>query len=311
MVTAVDELISLTIPAEAAKRLVQNYEGINLDAGRSGTAGSIDIFPATAARGKLNFSAADSAGDTTTTITNASQSGARTYTIPDAGASASFAMTAGAQTLTGVQSWGTVATNALVGGAGASGAEHELGSTAGTALDFRFRGSHTTGDMRSMYLRLDLDAAAASAHGGEALRVLTEIENVDVAVGGTVNGAHITLEVDGNSGTVDGAGNAIRATLGGSGTKTMTGTLSGVLIDLDLPSAVTLAGTEAAIRIGKAQDHEWPVAIAFDSTVGSGNAIQASTSSIASGGATTHAIRVKIDGVDGFIPVFDAADWNP
>lgn len=70
----------------------------NVDAGASGTAGSVDVFPATAAKGKLAITSADSAGDTTTTIVNASQAAARTYTIPDAGASASFLMTEGAQT---------------------------------------------------------------------------------------------------------------------------------------------------------------------------------------------------------------------
>ena len=79
----------------------RNLDAVNLDAGVSGTAGSVDIFPTTAAKGKLNFAAADSAGDTTTTITNASQAAARTYTIPDAGASASFVMTEGNQTVNG------------------------------------------------------------------------------------------------------------------------------------------------------------------------------------------------------------------
>ncbi len=62
----------------------------NLDAGASGTAGTVDIFPTTASKGKLAFAAADSAGNTTTTITNASQATTRTYTIPDALASAEF-----------------------------------------------------------------------------------------------------------------------------------------------------------------------------------------------------------------------------
>ena len=66
---------------------------------------SLELFPTTTSLGTLRFTAADSAGDTTTLITNASQAGARTYTIPDAGASASFAMTAGAQTLTGVNTF--------------------------------------------------------------------------------------------------------------------------------------------------------------------------------------------------------------
>jgi len=61
-----------------------------IDAGSSGAAGSVDIFPGTASRGKIALTAANSAGDTTTTIVNASQAGARTYTIPDALASAQF-----------------------------------------------------------------------------------------------------------------------------------------------------------------------------------------------------------------------------
>jgi hypothetical protein len=77
----------------------------NIDAGSSGVAGTVDIFPTTAAKGKIALTAADSAGDTTTTIVNASQAGARTYTIPDAGASASFVMTAGAQTIAGAKTF--------------------------------------------------------------------------------------------------------------------------------------------------------------------------------------------------------------
>jgi hypothetical protein len=84
----------------------RNLDAVNFDAGASGTAGTVDVFPTTAAKGKLNIAAADSAGDTTTTITNASQAGARTYTIPDAGASASFVMTEGAQTVNGLKTFG-------------------------------------------------------------------------------------------------------------------------------------------------------------------------------------------------------------
>lgn len=88
--------LSMSVPTQVAT---------NFDAGASGTAGTVDIFPSTAAKGKIQIAAANSAGDTTTTITNASQAGARTYTIPDAGASASFVMTAGAQTVAGVKTF--------------------------------------------------------------------------------------------------------------------------------------------------------------------------------------------------------------
>jgi len=59
------------------------------------------VYPLTGSKGSLLLSATASAGDTVTEITNASQAGARTYTVPDAGASASFVMTQGAQTIVG------------------------------------------------------------------------------------------------------------------------------------------------------------------------------------------------------------------
>lgn len=59
----------------------------------------------TTQKGTLVIRAADSAGNTATTITNASQAAARTYTIPDAGASASFVMTEGAATINGVKTF--------------------------------------------------------------------------------------------------------------------------------------------------------------------------------------------------------------
>lgn len=84
----------------------RNLDAVNFDAGASGVAGTVDVFPSTASKGKLAITAADSAGDTTTTLVNASQAGARTYTIPDAGASASFVMTEGAQTINGAKTFG-------------------------------------------------------------------------------------------------------------------------------------------------------------------------------------------------------------
>jgi hypothetical protein len=78
---------------------------LNLDAGASGSAGTVDIFPTTAAKGKLALTAADNAGDTTSTIVNASQSAAATWTIPDTNGSASFVMTAATQTIGGAKTF--------------------------------------------------------------------------------------------------------------------------------------------------------------------------------------------------------------
>ena len=57
-------------------------------------------------KGSLVVKAADSAGNTVTTVTNASQAAARVYTVPDAGADASFIMTEGAQTINGAKTFG-------------------------------------------------------------------------------------------------------------------------------------------------------------------------------------------------------------
>ena len=60
----------------------------------------------TTQKGSLVVKAADSAGNTVTTLTNASQAAARTYTIPDAGADASYVMTEGTQTINGAKTFG-------------------------------------------------------------------------------------------------------------------------------------------------------------------------------------------------------------
>lgn len=93
----------------------RNVDVVNLDAGASGVAGTVDIFPTTASKGKIAIAAADNTGNTTLTITNAEQGGAYTYTIPDAGASCQFLMAAGDQTL-------------------AEGKDIALGTTTGTKI---------------------------------------------------------------------------------------------------------------------------------------------------------------------------------
>ena len=66
--------------------------GGDVQAGASGTAGTFISFPATGSKGKLVIAATANSGNTTNTITNASQAAARTFTIPDPGASANFVM---------------------------------------------------------------------------------------------------------------------------------------------------------------------------------------------------------------------------
>ncbi len=140
-VTAGTASASKAVVLDASKNItgLGTLGATNVDVGASGTAGSVDVFPATAAKGKLSIVAADSAGDTTTTIVNASQAAARTYTIPDAGANASLVMTEGAQTINGVKTFGAVpvlpAAGVTVGATTITEAEIGVldGVTAGTA----------------------------------------------------------------------------------------------------------------------------------------------------------------------------------
>lgn len=93
--------------------------------------------------------------------------------------------------------------------------------------------SATTGDTRLVYERLTF----TSTGSGETLRAFSVVTGAGAATAGTVNGAHISLSVNG-SGTISGAGNALRATLGGSSTNPG-GTLAAIQADSDFASGGT------------------------------------------------------------------------
>ena len=93
--------------------------------------------------------------------------------------------------------------------------------------------SATTGDTRLNYSRLTF----TSTGSGETLRALTQVTGAGGATGGTINGAHISLSING-SGTISGAGNALRATLGGSSTNPG-GTIAAIQADSDFASGGT------------------------------------------------------------------------
>jgi len=135
----------------------------------------------------------------------------------------------------------------LLHGAGASGATHALGTTADNALEYYLTATHTSGDMRGMYLRLYFSGAGGS---GEAARIFSTINNVSVATGGTVNGAHISIGTAGASAAVSGQAAAIRATFGIAAASTnIGGTCSTLLLDTDFDTAVTVPARFAFIRV--------------------------------------------------------------
>ena len=69
-----------------------------VDAGASGHAGTVDIFPSTESKGKIAIAAVANSGNTTLTITNVAQTGAANFTIPNSGAGY-FAVSTAALTL--------------------------------------------------------------------------------------------------------------------------------------------------------------------------------------------------------------------
>lgn len=138
------------------------------------------------------------------------------------------------------------ATSGLVSGAGASGSNHSLGTTAGNALEYYLDATHTTGDMRGMYLRLYFSGTGGA---GEAARIYSTINNKTVATGGTVNGAHISLGTAGASAAVSGAANALRVTFGIAAASTnIGGTCSVIQVDTDMDTAVTVPTNFAFLR---------------------------------------------------------------
>ena len=101
--------------------------------------------------------------------------------------------------------------------------------------------SATSGDTRLSYNKLTF----SSTGSGETIRAFSVVTGTNAATAGTINGAHISMEVQG--GTISGAGNALRATVGGT-TASPGGTLAAIQADTNWDSGVTLPGSAAWIR---------------------------------------------------------------
>ena len=106
-------------------------------------------------------------------------------------------------------------------------------TTAGNVSEFYATTSAATGDTRLSYNLLTF----TSTGSGETIRALARVTGAGGATGGTINGAHVSLSVNG-SGTISGAGNALRATLGGTSTNPG-GTLAAIQADSDFATGGT------------------------------------------------------------------------
>lgn len=102
--------------------------------------------------------------------------------------------------------------------------------------------SAASGDTRLSYQKLTF----TSTGSGEVVRGFAVVTGSGAAAAGTINGAHFSMEAQG--GSISGAANAVRATVGGT-TAAPGGTLSSVQLDSNFGSGVTLPGSAAFMRV--------------------------------------------------------------
>jgi hypothetical protein len=158
--------------------------------------------------------------------------------------------------------------------------------------------SATTGDTRLSYNKLTF----TSTGSGETLRAFSVVTGTGAATGGTINGAHISLSVDGASATVSGAANALRATLGGSDA-TPGGTLAVLQLDTAYTVNATLPATASFIRVSDSGTNtgEIPKLMNIESGPAATLFTAATSSSTLAGG-----IKIRIAGTDYFLLVASA-----
>jgi hypothetical protein len=155
--------------------------------------------------------------------------------------------------------------------------------------------SATTGDTRLSYQRLDI----TSTGSGETLRAFTRVTGAGAAAGGTINGAHISTSIN-TTGTISGAANAIRATLGGSAT-TPGGTLAVLQLDTDYSVNVTLGSESSFIRVTDSGTQTGEVQTLINITTGPAATIAPTATAVAT---VSKAIKVRIGGTDYYVPAY-------
>ena len=153
--------------------------------------------------------------------------------------------------------------------------------------------SATTGDTRLSYNRL----AFTSTGSGETLRAFSVVTGAGAATGGTINGAHISTSIN-TTGTISGAANALRATLGGSAT-TPGGTLAVLQLDTDYATNVTLGAASSFIRVTDSGAQTGEVQNLFNIESGPAATIVA-TGTV---GGTAKGIKILVGGVPHYITV--------
>jgi len=156
--------------------------------------------------------------------------------------------------------------------------------------------SATTGDTRLNYSKLTF----TSTGSGETLRAFSVVTGTGAATAGTINGAHISLEVNGSSASISGAANAIRATLGGTDA-TPGGTLAVIQLDTNYTVNASLPATAAFIRVSDSGSATGEIPLFANIETGPAATIAPTASSVTT---VSKAIKVMIGGTVYYVPAY-------
>ena len=182
--------------------------------------------------------------------------------------------------------------NGFIGG---TSTDPIVASTASNISSFYGTASNTTGDVRLNYSRLTF----TSTGSGETFRALTRVTGANAATGGTINGAHISTAIN-TGGSISGAANAIRATIGAA-VASPGGTLAALQLDTDFASGTTVSADSAFIRVTDSGAGAGKLTRLMNIGSGTGVFTAATSSSTLAGG-----IKVRIGSSDYFLVVASA-----
>jgi len=137
-------------------------------------------------------------------------------------------------------------TAAILLGSGTSAAPTTTAAADLNFLGFWTESTASSGDSRGAYLRHYFGGAGS----GEALRAFATVTYAGAAaVGGTINGAHITMQVNAGS-TISGQASGARVTLGyAAATRTTDANVSCLLLCSDIATGNTVHAGNAFIRV--------------------------------------------------------------
>ena len=156
--------------------------------------------------------------------------------------------------------------------------------------------SATTGDTRLSYNKLTF----TSTGSGETLRAFSVVTGTSAATAGTINGAHISLEVNGSSASISGAANAIRATLGGTDA-TPGGTLAVIQLDTNYTVNASLPATASFIRVSDSGSATGEIPLFANIETGPAATCAPTASSVTT---VSKAIKVMIGGTVYYVPAY-------